>query len=274
MPLPILKSQRLESDADLIRLFHRTELHWTRHFGDETILSAGAAFVQPDLPHIAAANRLLDAALPEGTTVAEVIREVDEHFGANNARCLQWLLSPTASAQLLADHFTAAAWEKSSNEILHLDHAGIASVDAEEWTIIPARASHRHARLLAEESARECGELQVADAAMIHLDDPHWDALIALSGVNVAGTIGILSVGDIGRIEALYVHPAFRRRGVATALLSRALDSCGRSLFRHVMLSVEPENAAARSLFIAAGFRSIGKITAFQPPHTSPATPP
>jgi ribosomal protein S18 acetylase RimI-like enzyme len=274
MPLPILKSQRLESDADLIRLFHRTELHWTRHFGDETVLSAGAAFVQPDLPRIAAANRVLDAALPEGSTVAEVIREVDEHFGLNNARCLQWLLSPTASAQPLADHFTAAAWEKRCNEILHLNRASLASVDAGELTIIPARASHRHARLLAEESARECGESQVADAAMVHLDDPHWDALLALRGANVAGTIGVLSVGDIGRIDALYVHPAFRRRGVATALLGRALESCGRSVFRHVMLSVEPENVAAHSLFTTAGFRSIGKTTAFQPPRTSPATPP
>ena len=48
--------------------------------------------------------------------------------------------------------------------------------------IIPARASYRHARLLAEESAgdRWGGLEQLVEAHLRRLDNAHWDALLAL----------------------------------------------------------------------------------------------
>jgi ribosomal protein S18 acetylase RimI-like enzyme len=119
---------------------------------------------------------------------------------------------------------------------------------------------------LADELAAEARESQLAEAAMLHLDDPHWDALLALIGQEPAGTIGVLAVGDIGRIEQLFVSPRFRRRGIGRTLLSRAMEICARSLFKHVMLAVKPEEPVIRAVLKRLNLRTIGQITAYRRP--------
>ena len=66
MPLPILQTSNDLTPSDLVRLFHRTELHWVRHVGEEAQLDAGTAFTNPLLSNVPNANGMLDATLPEG----------------------------------------------------------------------------------------------------------------------------------------------------------------------------------------------------------------
>ena len=99
---------------------------------------------------------------------------------------------------------------------------------------------------------------------MLHLDDPHYNALLALRDGKVAGRAGVLAVGDVGRIDQVYVAQAFRRQGVGRTLMSRRWRSAGRSLFRHVMLSMDPSNDAARALYDEIGFQAIGQIVSYR----------
>jgi ribosomal protein S18 acetylase RimI-like enzyme len=46
--------------------------------------------------------------------------------------------------------------------------------------------------------------------------------------------------------------------------MSRALEICARSMFRHVMLCVACDNAAARSLYAGFGFRPIGQMVTYR----------
>src|SRR5690348_909553 len=94
MPLPILHTGPSRSDEDLVRLFHRTELHWTQHLAEETALDAGTAFANPELPTVWNANRILDASLPEGASPADALNEVQEHYRAQGTRCWDWVLNP------------------------------------------------------------------------------------------------------------------------------------------------------------------------------------
>jgi hypothetical protein len=73
MPLPILNIPPSSSPEDLVRFYHRVELHWTRHMAEETVLEAGTAFVNAQLPNVYSANRMLDVSLPEGMTPAEAV---------------------------------------------------------------------------------------------------------------------------------------------------------------------------------------------------------
>jgi ribosomal protein S18 acetylase RimI-like enzyme len=131
-------------------------------------------------------------------------------------------------------------------------------------TIIPARASFRHARALAGEAAAAWGEPDLVEASLQHLDDPHWDALLALrDGVAVA-RVGVLAVGEIGRVEHVFVSAPFRRQGIGRTMVGRALEICARSLFKHVMLSVRPDNGGAIALYEQLGFRKIGRMTAYR----------
>src|SRR5258706_537062 len=85
-------------------------------------------------------------------------------------------------------------------------------------------------RPLGEEAAERWNEPQVAEAHMLQLDDPHWDALLALRDGRPVGGVGVLSVGDVGRIDEVFVSEPARRRGIGRTLMSRALEICARSL--------------------------------------------
>ena len=72
--------------------------------------------------------------------------------------------------------------------------------------------------------------------------------------------MGVLAVGEIGRIEGVYVGKAHRGKGLGTLMMNRVLEICARSLFKHVMLSVLPGNRGAIGLYERFGFRKIGQI--------------
>jgi ribosomal protein S18 acetylase RimI-like enzyme len=266
MPLPVLQITPRSND-DLVRLFHRTELHWTRSLGEETALSCGTAFTNPQLPNLYDGNRILDAALPEGMSPEDAVHEADAHYQNRGTRCWRWVLNPsapTATTTPLADHFLSAGAKRVAADILHLAGRPAPIEEVPGLTIIPARASFRHARALAEEAAKRWNEPQVAEAHMLQLDDPQWDALLALRDGRPVGGIGVLSVGDVGRIDEVFVSETARRQGIGRTLMSRALEICARSLFKHVLLSVDPQNAAAMALYASIGFRKVGEIAAYQ----------
>ena len=100
---------------------------------------------------------------------------------------------------------------------------------------------------------------------MSHLDDPHYDALLALKGGAAVALIGVLAVGEIGLIEPVFVAASMRRKGLGTMMLSRAMEICARSLFKHVMLSVLPHNQPAQMMYGRLGFQKVGTFTAYCP---------
>ena len=62
----------------------------------------------------------------------------------------------------------------------------------------------------------------------------------------------------------LYVAKDHRRQGIGRTMMGRALEICARSLFKHVMLSVPPDNEPAQALYAALGFRKIGEIVSYR----------
>ena len=274
MSLPILPSHRAVSDADLVRLYHRTELESCRQIAEEAVLDCGTALTNPQLANVHDANLIMDAALPEGGSSADAVAEVEAHFRSAGTRCSKWMLNPAlppARTVPLAEHLLHSGHVAASEDIMYL--AGQPAGAVEEVSglqIIPARASYRHARLLHEEAARRWNEPQVVEAAMLHLEDPQTDAVIALKDGVAAGIVAVLTVGEIGCITHLFVSQAFRGQGVGRTMMSRALEICARSLFRHVFLSVEADNAPAVALYTKLGFRRLAPITAYMAPHTRP----
>ncbi len=268
MPLPILQANREPTADDLVRLFHRTELHWTRHLGEEAALEVGTAFTNPQLRDVHDANRMLDAAIPDGASAEAAAEEAQRHFAGLGTRCWKWAINPAAAekADPLRQQLVSSGHRMTAAEILHLEGAPAVTVrEVAGLTIIPERASYRHARQLAQEGADECGHgPQMVEAHLLHLDDPHWDALLALNDGRAVGSVGVLASGDIGRIDELFVSREFRGRGIGRTLMSRALEICARSLFKHVLLSVVKENRAAQELCRSLGFRRIGEFVEYR----------
>ncbi len=267
MPLPILKTP---VESDLIRLFHRMTLHYTQHLGETTPLDVGTAIANPKLSAVYDANMVLDAALPDGVSVEDAVMEANTHFAQQGSVCHKWVMNPSAKPETtkpLVDYLLERGAGQQPADILYLAKQSQSVVrEIGGLRIIPARASYRQARELAEQAANETWSCpQLADAAMLHLDDPHVDALIALRDGKPIASVLVLAVGEGGLIEKVYVVPEARRQGVGRTMMSRAMEICARSLFKHVMLAVLPDNAPAQALYASLGFKKIGTFTAYCP---------
>jgi [ribosomal protein S18]-alanine N-acetyltransferase len=74
--------------------------------------------------------------------------------------------------------------------------------------------------------------------------------------------VGFALARDLGgecEILTLGVTPACRRRGVGRALLCAILDRARRRSIPSIVLEVAADNAAARRLYTAAGFVTVGR---------------
>jgi ribosomal protein S18 acetylase RimI-like enzyme len=273
MPLPILNTRDARSPADLVRLFHQTENRWCQHLGEEEQLDVGTAYVNPQLPGVYDANKITDVSLPEGMTPEEAWEQVRAHFANRKVECHSWTTNPSipeSQTKPLADLLVARGCRAQSAELMVLDRIPPVRVpDIAGLKIIPARASFKHARMLFEENAGRWDEPQVAEANMLHLDDPHWDALLALRDGQPVAHVGVLAVGEVGRIDNVYVAQSHRRQGLGLLMMSRALEICARSVFKHVMLMVGSTNAPAIALYKKIGFRKVADITAYFAPGTN-----
>jgi len=85
----------------------------------------------------------------------------------------------------------------------------------------------------------------------------HW--LVALEGETVAGYIGSQTVMGETDMMNVAVHPDFRRKGIAEALINslvedlKAMESCS------LTLEVRASNAPAIALYEKLGFFQIGR---------------
>lgn len=74
----------------------------------------------------------------------------------------------------------------------------------------------------------------------------------------MAGYMGLWKIIDEAHVTNLAVHPDFRRKGVAKALLLNALDECYREKIKYLTLEVRVSNDGAIKLYESFGFKSLG----------------
>jgi ribosomal-protein-alanine N-acetyltransferase len=126
------------------------------------------------------------------------------------------------------------------------DLAGMLRIEqasfADPWTVdsLTTALSLERMRVLVAESAGE-----VSDGG---------DAAAGLLGYVVA-----LVMGPEAEIADLAVAPEARRLGIGRALLARVLAELGEAGARTVYLEVRESNLAARTLYEADGFESVGR---------------
>ena len=269
MSLPILNTRHEASSSDLIRLFYKTETLWVEHVAEAEQLEFGTAYSNPSLNEVHEANLIRDVSLPDGISPQRVFEEVEEYYRSKDTPCYYWSLNPSQPqepARPMVELLLSGGYQEIVSDIMSLGRvAPPPATEVPGVKIIPARASFRHTRQLFEEDAADKTP-QLAEANMLHLDDPHWDSLLAIKDGEPLAHMGVLAVGEIGRIESVYVAKAHRGKGLATLMMGRVLEICARSLFKHVLLGVLPGNASAIGLYERFGFRKIGQISNYLRP--------
>ena len=89
------------------------------------------------------------------------------------------------------------------------------------------------------------------------LENHHARFFVLMSEDRVAGYIGAHNILGEVYITNVAVHPDYRGKGFAKALINRLIDDC-RSDDGFVTLEVRVSNTPARSLYSGLGFREVG----------------
>jgi len=85
----------------------------------------------------------------------------------------------------------------------------------------------------------------------------HW--LVALEGQTVVGYIGSQTVMGETDMMNVAVHPDFRRRGIAEALIGKLVADLKAKESHSLTLEVRSSNSAAQKLYEKLGFDLVGK---------------
>ena len=83
--------------------------------------------------------------------------------------------------------------------------------------------------------------------------------LTAEAAGDVVGYVGLMYVLDEGYISNVAVHPIWRRRGAADALLTALEARARKLLLSFLTLEVRVGNAPAIALYEKHGFRAVGR---------------
>jgi len=98
------------------------------------------------------------------------------------------------------------------------------------------------------------------DMASLHIfAPPEGRMYLAQLDQQTAGMIGLRkSKGKIGEIKRMYVRPAFRRKGIARALVETVLKDARQTGYTSLRLDSTRFMQEAHTLYRSVGFREIG----------------
>jgi ribosomal-protein-alanine N-acetyltransferase len=138
-----------------------------------------------------------------------------------------------------------------------------------------SRAIGTAAGQAAETILRPIGPFDLDGAAALHAGcfDDAWSAAAIAAVLATPGSFGLLSItsdtpsgfllariaADEAEILSIGVLPAWRRRGIARALLAAAAVHAADSGARRLFLEVAADNPAARGLYLREGFAQVGR---------------
>ena len=100
-----------------------------------------------------------------------------------------------------------------------------------------------------------------------YVDDPERELLLAWDGAQL---VGVISVSHrpwdwAANVDQVFVHPDYRRWGIATCLINRAIAHARRQQVR-TLLAVAPVTNPVLLVYLKIGFRVSGFLDAYFPP--------
>jgi len=98
------------------------------------------------------------------------------------------------------------------------------------------------------------------------LAQPGVAGWIALAGGTPVGLLLARAAADEAEILTLAVLPENRRRGIARELLAALKGWAANQRIRRLFLEVGEDNTAARALYAAAGFETVGRRSDYYGP--------
>ncbi len=270
MELPVVASRYEPPAAALVRAIKRVDVMVNRMIADEADLDGATAFTNADRPTVHMANCAAEVRLGEGQDADALLDRIDAHFAEVGTKCWYLMSSELDWPEALAEAAKARGFEKTESGAFLLDPYKPPKQLLDNIQIIPGRAAYGELRELGYDQAREDYGLdddradQLVGAMIDRLDEPQIEVFLGRIDKKPVGNLTVVTVGQVGVIDAVYTMQAWRRKGVARTLMHHAVEYCQRAGFEQVVLeSVDPGPTA---LYESLGFRRIATITCYDRP--------
>ena len=271
MRLPVIGGRGAATTEAMVRAVRKGAAELSRSIATaEEPMEGGVAFITPGRAFIGDANAARDVHTPAGLRPAEVLSTVAATFGRLDAACA--MLVPAAARledewpTLLSRHGFATRRQS----LLAMDLAVEPQPHSSNLQVISARAVGANYRAFLERfflsrgtAADAASEASACEAGFLDLDS--FDLLAARHAGRVIGSIGVLTVAEMGLFRGLRVESG-SPPGTVDTLLCHLLDLCKRSQFRQMIAAVNEGDDDTLSAFARIGMKKIATIESYVHP--------
>lgn len=223
------------------------------HPGSAEKKSVVAAAAVSSNGNVAAADRML--------------AEVKHFFSERGLTCARWIPAAEQNPDSLAQSLEPLGLQREESVALVLPRGVDGAVDP-KLKFLGARAMRRAVTAILTERFSAEGDLakDLFELEVGRLDDPQYDAFVAIKDERPVAMIAVHQVGDVGRIRDLYVIANARRVGFGTAAVQYAIATARRWAMRTVCAEIATNDGPALDLSAGAGFEQAGRLVQFRSP--------
>jgi predicted GNAT family acetyltransferase len=269
MELPISAASYQPATATLTRAVRRAEVILLRTMAEETTSTRGSVYIDRDRPASHVSNAVAELTVTAEDDAAQVIEELLAAFSADHpCRCVH--PGEVADAAGTKQALQSRGYEAQAQDVMLLEQYQPAAATNGAVQIIPARAAYAELRRLLHEQAAELLDTtapastieQTSQAMFDQFDEPRLEGFLGRVEREPAGLAAVLSLGNVGVIRLWFTAMAWRRRGVAGALLDHLLDHCARAQFEQVLITAAPQSIG-QAILRKRGFRTVDRLETY-----------
>lgn len=243
----------------------RADQAYAQQVCEKETLEYGIAFYNERFAKLPECCQFREVLIEDAATIAGAFDQAEQWFAERGLTCLRWAPADGQPTAALTSFLTKRGFRETQFMAMVLPDWP----DLEAPTdvrVLPARAMRAAFRRAVAGSIprgqRDAAEL-VADAYEQRLDDPPFDAFVAMVENEPAGWGALHQVGDVGRLTPIAVLTAYKERRVTLALLAHGLALAKRLMLKTVCTTVAEGEMEEITLLERAGFVSDGRIVQF-----------
>ncbi len=244
-------------------LLRVTQAH-SQQICEKQTLDNGICYYAPQFPTFALANQFREVVLDDDMPLDTIYQQAQSWFDAQQLVCQRWAPAMEQETDKLATFLVDKGFSPQTYSAMQLTQWGELGV-AENVRIIPARALRMIFRELVlnemEDEPTDDAATRV-QAEESRMDDPAYDAFVAMIDNRAVGRCSLYQVGDIACIMDFHVSHNQESPAGETALLAHVLALAKRLALRNICTQVESGNCKL-DLLHRAGFEAQGEFVEF-----------
>ncbi len=234
---------------------------------DKQTLDHGICYYATDFPTLPQANQFREVVVDDDVALETIYVQAEAWFVECKLTCHRWAPAWGQPIDRLAAFLHEKGFARQTFHAMQLTQWGELDVP-QNVRVIPARAMRKAFReiVLHEPDSEHSGDPALhVQAAESRMDDPAYDAFIAMIDNKAMGRCSLYQVGDIACVMDFHVTDHTEASVVEPALLTHVLTLAKRLALRTICTQLEV-NSPMIELHKRAGFEVQGEFVEFHRP--------